>query len=72
MYHLATLNQCFLMGNGEFFKAFYEESRSTMQLPPKQESENILNTYIVPHTLIKIKSDEDTLNMFKSMKRYLR
>lgn len=50
------------MSNGEFFKAFYEESRSTMQLPPKPDSENYLNNVTLPQTLIRLKADEDTLN----------
>lgn len=46
------------MGNGEFFKAFYEESRSLMQLPPKPESENHINNVIVPHSLLRLRNDD--------------
>ncbi|KAL4484971.1 hypothetical protein ABPG74_020148 [Tetrahymena malaccensis] len=66
MNHLNTLNNYFLMGNGEFFKAFYEESRSLMQLPPKPESESHLNNVIVPHTLIRLRNDDEIVNAFKN------
>ena len=50
------------MQNGEFFKAFFEESRSLMQLPPKSdkaEVENVLNNFVTKKTIMKLKNDEE-------------
>jgi hypothetical protein len=68
MKYLAVLNQYFLMQNGEFFKAFFEESRNLMLLPPKAESENVLNDLIVTRTTMRLKNDEELMANLKDFR----
>ncbi|EGR32048.1 hypothetical protein IMG5_097950 [Ichthyophthirius multifiliis] len=68
MKYLGVLDQYFFLKNGEFFKAFFEETRTLMQLPPKAETENILNDIIVTKTIMKLKNDEESISNMKDFR----
>ena len=52
--HLTRLKDYYLLGRGEFFQVFIEESQGIFKLPPKHYSENDLNSKILPSVLMKL------------------
>lgn len=52
--HLVRLKDYYLLGRGEFFQVFIEESQGLFKLPPKHYSENDLNSKILPSVLMKL------------------
>ena len=49
--HLRNLKNYYLLGKGEFFQIFVEESRSLMKLPPTVNAENEINGIVYQNVI---------------------
>lgn len=64
--HLQTMKDFFLLGNGEFFHFFVEESRSLMALPPTAKADYEINLGPFMQTKnILCKEDDEVVKKFK-------
>jgi gamma-tubulin complex component 4 len=56
---LTAAKDYFLLGKGEFFQTFIEESRSLMMLSPQSTAEYDLNAGPLQQTTLKLQLDDD-------------
>ena len=56
--HLVNLKMFYLLGKGEFYQIFCEESRSIMRLPPTANGESDINSIAYQNTLMRLNWDE--------------
>jgi len=59
--HLLALNQFLLLQNGEFYQAFFDETKQFFAFPPLQnrKSEQQLNGKFIPRLFLKLSLDEE-------------